>query len=158
MLQVMTRRAWALSLVVSAPALALALVEASVLGIALFGSHPRWPDPALNLSEATAVRDNAEVIRLLERGDDPNARLTVRAGLLGNDAAVSATPMEAAVSIRRTELMSLLFRRGAALRDDDWRRLRCVAERQEFGDVVRILDQHRGPASQSACTGEERLW
>lgn len=158
MLQAMNRRTLAFALVVSAPALALALVEASVLAIALVAPHPRWPDPALNLTEATAVREDAEVIRLLERGADPSARLTVRPGLLGNDREISATPLEAAVSIRRTELMSLLFRRGAVLSADDWRRLRCVAEIQELGDVVATLDTYHPGTPAPACTGDEYLW
>jgi hypothetical protein len=141
------------------PAAIVVLLEAAVLLGAAVGHHPWWPDLDLNLSEAAAVRDHAEVARLLERGEDPNARRPVRAGLLGNDDVVEATPLEAAVSIRRAELMDVLFTAGAALAPGDWGRLRCWAEAHEYDDVVARLDMHR-PASAGAveCHGEENLW
>jgi hypothetical protein len=142
----------------AAPAVILACIEAVILLIGTVTEHPRWPDVALNLSEATAVRDHAEVVRLLERGDDPNARRPVRPGLVGNEATVDAAPVEAAVSIRRPELIALLFDHGASLSPEDWRRLRCSAAAREYDDVVEALDRGGPVGTAVACSGNEALW
>lgn len=140
------------------PAIVIAAVEAVVLVIALFGNHPRWPDMQLNLSEASAVRDHAEVVRLLRAGESPDARRPVRPGLVGNDAVVEATPLEAAVSIRRTEVVNLLFEYGLRPSSAEWRRIRCAAQALDYGDVVDTLDARRPTGSTSTCSGDERLW
>src|ERR671919_925584 len=72
---------------------------------------PFWPAEALTLSEAAAVRDHAEVVRLIEEGHDPNRKWPVRAGLLDGDAHMMG-PLEAAVRIRRLSLVELLMRSG----------------------------------------------
>jgi hypothetical protein len=77
------------------------------------GLDPFWPTGTLTLSEAAAVRDHAEVVRLIEAGHDPNRRWPVRAGLL-DGAAQMISPLEAAVRIRRLSLVELLMRSGAA--------------------------------------------
>lgn len=150
---------WSVVLVAAAgaPALLAVCMETMTLVQAAAGSHPGWPDLRLNLSEATAVRDTAEVVRLLDDGADPNARYAVRPGLVDNSEPVNVTPLEAAISIRRAELVSLLLKRGVRVSDADWTRLRCVAREYEDEDLEAALDTSGG-AADPHCSGEETLW
>ena len=141
-----------------APALLVVCLETVTLVQAAAGAHPRWPDVRLNLSEATAVRDTAEVVRLLDDGTDPNARYAVRPGLVDNSETVNITPIEAAISIRRSELVSLLLKRGVRVGAADWTRLRCVAREYEDEDLEAALDASGGGSSDPHCSGEEKLW
>ena len=152
-----TRLRWLL-VAAAAPAVILACLEATILMIATVRDHPRWPNMDLNLSEATAVRDDAEVVRLLEGGENPDVRRPVRSGLVGNDVEIEATPLEAAISIRRSGLVNLLFERGANPSDVDWIRLRCSAQILEHADVVAVFDARRPEGVETGCSGDERLW
>ena len=137
----------------------VAVIEAGSLVLALGGNHPSWPDYQLNLSEAVAVRDTAETTRQLEAGEDPSARRRVRPGLMGNDVEVAASPLEAAVSIGRTELMGLLFERGARLSQPEWERLRCAARALEDDAVLAALDARRPVAGDIVvCSGNQQWW
>jgi hypothetical protein len=80
----------------------------------LAGINPFWPTPDVNVAEAAAVRDHAEVVRLIEAGQDPNRRWPVRADIIDGDSH-TMTPLEAAVEIRRLELVKLLVRHGASI-------------------------------------------
>ena len=154
----MRRSGW-LSLAAAGPAVVIVLIEAASLLLATGGRHPQWPDRQLNLAEAVAVRDTAEVIRLLEAGEDPSTRRRVRPGLMGNDVEVAAMPLEAAVSIGRTELIGLLFDRGARLTQEEWASLRCAARALEDDAVLAALDGRRPvPGGAVACSGEEQWW
>lgn len=140
------------------PALVLVSLEAAILMIATVRDHPRWPNTDLNLSEAAAVRDHAEVVRLIEGGEDPNTRRPVRTGLVQNDLEIEATPLETAISIRRPELVSLLFDSGARPSPADWLRLWCSAKALEYADVVAVLDTRRPDGVEMRCSGDESLW
>ena len=153
----LARLRWLLA-AVAAPAVVLASLEATNLMIATVRDHPRWPNTDLNLSEAAAVRDHAEVVRLIENGENPNTRRPVRPGLVQNDLEVEATPLEAAISIRRPELMGLLFERGAHPSPADWLRLRCSAQALEYADIVAVLDTRRPDGVEISCSGDESLW
>jgi hypothetical protein len=149
---------WWVGVAVGLPALALLCVEVAFLAAALVvGPGVRWPAYELNLAEAVAVRDTAEVVRQLEAGADPNLRQPVRPGLLGS-AAVEALPLEAAVSIRRPELVAVLRQRGAEAGPDTWRRLTCFAQREGFGEIVAALSPYRPGDAEPACAGDAALW
>ena len=64
----------------AAPGSPLTAALAVALVLAAFGRHPMWPDEPvnLNLSEAAAVRDSGEIVRLVERGENPDAARNVR--------------------------------------------------------------------------------
>ena len=85
------------TIMLAAPGCLLAIGLAVALGLAAFGRHPMWPHEQANLSEAAAIRDVAEIVRLIERGDNPNAARNIRAGLL-REMAVRLTPVQAAVA------------------------------------------------------------
>lgn len=153
----LTRLRWLL-VAAAAPAVVLASFEAANLMIAAVRDHPQWPNTDLNLSEAAAVRDHAEVVWLIESGENPNTRRPVRPGLVQNDTEVEATPLEAAISIRRAELVSLLFERGARPSPADWLRLRCSAQALEYADIVAVLDTRRPDGVEIRCSGDESLW
>lgn len=101
-----------LLLVAAAPAALLALVRAVFLVLALWDLHPFWLWEPLNLAEAAALRDRGEVARLLSEGQDPNATYRVRRGVVERYA-VQVTPMAAALSARRDEIVQLLLEAGA---------------------------------------------
>ena len=135
----------------AAPALMIAGARGLALILAAFGHHPMWPEWDLNLSEAAAVRDDAEVVRWIEQGQDSGNKLVVRSGLLF-DYPVSLTPLEAAAAAGNANTINLLFRAGAVLEPEDWSRLRCEAERS---DVVETLEAHRPSGAELRCTGTE---
>ena len=142
---------------VAIPAVLLLLMETiALVATAVTGENPRAPVVTLNLSEAVAVRDGAEMVRLIESGEDPNARRPVRAGLLGDDA-VNATPLEAAVSIRRSELMVWLYDSGARTDAATWTRLWCAAHDELFAEVQAELNARKPPDAATECTGSETI-
>jgi hypothetical protein len=118
------------------------------LVLAPFDRHPIWPRQQLNLSEAAAVRDVAEIARLIESSEDPNAAREVRAGLLAEHA-VRATPLEAAVAMRDPEVARLLLVNGAVMDAQVWNRLRCSADGAEMTDY---LDRRRPVKAIMDCT------
>lgn len=142
----------------AAPGVLVVIIDAALLLFAVVDHHPRWPDHRLNLTEAAAVRDNAEVVRLLGRGEDPNVRRPVRPGLLGNDGPVEVTPLEAAVSIRRPDLVDLLFEHGARPSPEQWVRLRCAAQDRGFDDIVAMLEARWPGGLAVTCSGGEHFW
>ncbi len=99
-------------LVAVAPAAVLALVRAAFLVLAVWDVHPFWLWEPMNLAEAAAVRDRGEVARLLAEGADPNATYRVRRGM-ADRYAVQVTPMAAALSARRDEIVQILLDAGA---------------------------------------------
>ena len=153
-------RAWRVAFVVAAvaPAVVLVCVEFGVLVWASVAGHPRWPDEHLNLSEAAATRDTAEMVRLIDGGHDPNGHYPVRPGLVDNNAEVHITPLEAAIAIRRAELVDLLFKDGVRLTADEWARLRCVAAMSDDEELIAAVDKGGSGQRDPSCTGRETLW
>ena len=109
-----------------------------------------WRGGPLTLAEAAALRDQAEVARLIEAGADPNAEYPLRPDVLSVN---RATPLEAAVAARRPEIVSLLRLEGATLDGPGWHRLHCLAVEIGEVDVINAVDTYRpatgGPGS---CT------
>jgi len=145
------------ALAAAIPACVLGAVEIGMLVIAMFSDHPLWRSETLNLSEAAALRDAAEAARLLERGEDPNIRRTVRAGYLDGNAN-EVTPLEAATFNRQPELVHLLMTYGAKLDESTWRRLRCFAQHNDGDDVAAELDTWRPSGVLLECSGAEQAW
>lgn len=99
-------------LIAAAPAALLALTRVVFLVLAVWGIHPFWRWEPLNLAEAAALRDRGEVARLLAEGEDPNATYSVRRGVV-RESAMQMTPMAAALTARRDEIVQLLLDGGA---------------------------------------------
>lgn len=99
-----------------------------------------WPPDQVNASEAVATGNYAEVVRLLENGDDPNRAHTVRPPLLTSGPLV-ATPLEAAVLGGNATMLELLLERGAVMTARLAGRLACLNERRRNAEVSAILDR-----------------
>ena len=94
------------------------------LALAPFDRHPMWPHQQMNLSEAAAVRDLAEIVRLIESSEDPDAPRDIRPGFLAEHR-VRATPLEAAVAAGDPEVARVLLTNGAVMDAQVWNDLRC---------------------------------
>ena len=133
------------------PACAAVVVSAAIIVSAAAGINvPFWQGGSLTLSEAAALRDSGEVLRLILSGADPNTVYSLRPGVL---AASSLTPLEAAVSARRAEIVELLFRHGARVDGFGWRHLHCLAVDEGAGDVVERLDRYKPATAAPSCEG-----
>jgi len=124
--------------IAAGPCLVLALVSAwwtagSVAGNGL------WPPDEVTLSEAVATRNNAEAVRLIERGADPNQPSPVRDGLLTNGYGVTVKPIEAAVGAQRADSVRMLLANGVAVDEDELRVLRCLEEARHDSGVRELL-------------------
>ena len=109
---------------------ALAASGWAVVGGAM-GASPFWTDPHMTVSEAAGLASSGEVVRLVHHEhQDPSQAWPVREGILG--ARQTLTPLEAAVAIRRHEMVLVLLRLGAAPR--------TPAERTAL--VCRAADNH----------------
>jgi hypothetical protein len=111
----------------------------------------------LTLSEAAALHDNGEVVRLIDAGGDPNEASTVRAELLRNDALV-VTPLEAAVGSDRVDIMEILLEHGAALDGATWTRLMCFATAIEADEARNLLEERRPPDASGSCEHVQTPW
>jgi hypothetical protein len=120
--------------------------------LAIVGRHPMWGHRELNLSEAAASRDEAEVVRLIGYGQDPNLQWEVRPGILSRES-LRVTPLEAAVGARDPHMVARLFANGAVLTPHVWSRLRCAAEGEGLPEV---LDAHRPEGVVLECGGPDR--
>jgi hypothetical protein len=144
---------WA-AIAVGSPGCLLAAASLVALTLAAFSEHPMWPHEEINLAEAAGAREEAEVVRLIEQGQDPNARYPVRAGFVF-DRNVRLTPLEAAVLNDDPTIAAQLFARGASLPGASWVALRCVAPGLR---VVPILDAHRPAGTTLECAGVKTPW
>ncbi len=137
----------AATVAVAAPGCLLAVVSALALALGIVNRDPVWSHQTLTLSEAASVDDEAEVVRLIERGADANAPYNIRAGFpLGVPARL--TPIDAAVAAKNASMVATLLTHGAVLDAGAWNRLRCSTEDD---DVARILDGHRPAGATVQC-------
>ena len=138
------------SLIIAAPCLALTTVS-GWWSVALAGGRGLWPPDEVTLSEAVATRNNAEALRLIEKGADPNRAGHVRDGLLTNGYEVVVLPLEAAVAAQRADSLRMLLATGASADEREFRVLRCLEQARHDSGVREILET-RAPG-ESDCTG-----
>jgi len=138
------------------PGVLLALVSAAALVGSLFDAHPLWPqpEPPLNLSEHAVVRGQADVVRMIRLGENPNAPRDIRKGLLTTDA-VRLTPLEAAVAANDASMVRALLANGAFVDAGTWNVLHCVTRSDEIRE---ILSARKPVDSAAQCQGVERPW
>ena len=139
------------------PGAALIVATAVMLAGLPFGVDPLWRVEPLTLAEAAALRDNGEVVRLIEAGADPNAPGTVRAEFLRNDP-LTITPLEAAVGSDRVDIMEVLLEHGARLDPATWNRLMCFATAIEADESRALLEQRRPDGASLACDHVQTPW
>ena len=139
------------------PGALLVLATAAMLVAVPFGIDPMWHVETVTLPEASALRDNGEVMRLIGLGADPNEAGMVRRDLAHNQAFV-LTPLEAAVSIERADTVELLLENGARMDAATWTRLICFADVVDAGDVRVLLEQRRPPDASASCEGVSTPW
>lgn len=142
------------ALLLSMPALVMASFAVFALVTAAGGRYAMWPHEPYNLAEAAGVREEPEVVRLLEKGGDPNARYPVRAGLIF-DQTMTLTPVEAAIARDAPEVLRWLVQNGAAMDGERWRYLRCIAEGD---DVIEFVDGLRPEGVSLNCDGVTAPW
>ena len=140
------------AIAVAAPGCLLAAASLVALMMTAFGDDPMWPHESVNLAEAAGTREEAEVVRLIEQGQDPNGRYPAREGLVLERAA-KLTPLEAAVLNDDPAIVRQLLARGASADGTSWGALRCVAGSR----VAPILDEYR-PSTSPDCAGIKTPW
>lgn len=142
------------ALAVAIPGCLLAAASLVALMLAAFGEYPMWPHKEVNLAEAAAVREEAEVTRLIEQGQDPNTRYPVRPGLLLERSA-ALTPLEAAVLNNDPAMAAHLLSKGVSLDGATWVALRCFATDSR---VAPVLDAHRPAGAVLDCSSAKVSW
>jgi hypothetical protein len=108
-----------------------------------------WPPDDVNVSEAVATRNYAELVRLLENGADPTRPYPVQASLLTSRPVV-ATPVEAAVMARNAGMLGLLIDKGAVITPAMAGRLKCLNADYPDQDVRAMLDRV-APGTEPDC-------
>jgi hypothetical protein len=142
---------------IALPGLVLILATALMLVGLPFGLDPLWRVEPLTLAEAAALRDNGEVVRLIDAGEDPNQASTVRAEFLQN-APLTVTPLEAAVGADRVDIMEVLLDHGAELDAATWTRLMCFATAIEADESRAFLEPRRPDGAALACDHVKTPW
>ena len=141
----------------AAPAALLGVMTAGMLLRAVFGAHPLWRSEPVNLSEAAALRDQATVVQLIRRGEDPYQRREVRADLLFNDRA-ELTAFEAAIAAGRAEVMEVILFASRRPAPAEWNQLRCLSKLEEADDIDEVLDRYKPESAVLECSGVTRPW
>jgi hypothetical protein len=135
---------------VALPCIVLAALSAWWFAGGLMGQG-LWPPDDVTLAEAIASRNNAEALRLITIGADPNQPSRVRDGLLTNGYDVVVTPVEAAVGAQRADSLRMLLAYGAVVDERELRVLRCYEHTRRDAGVREILDMHA--TGEPDCTG-----
>jgi hypothetical protein len=139
-----------LVLIIAAPCLVLAFLSAWWTAGRLVGDG-LWPSDNVTLSEAAATRNNAEAVRLIGSGANPNQPSHVRDGLLTIGYAVTIKPIEAAVGAQRADSVRTLLLNGATVDQEELRVLRCLEQARHDSDVRELLAVHS--TSDVDCNG-----
>jgi hypothetical protein len=124
--------------IIAAPCLVLAVLSGWWTAGRLAGNG-LWPPDDVTLSEAVATRNNAEAVRLIEKGANPNQPGRVREGLLTNGYAVTVKPVEAAVGAQRADSLRTLLANGAVVDHEELRVLRCLEQTRHDSGVRELL-------------------
>ena len=132
-----------------APAFAFVLVSAGILVLGAFGAHPFWRTEQVSLSEAAGSRDDAQALRLIMAGSDPNARYAVRRDFI-DTREHQITPLEAAVRVMRPPTVELLLFAGARPDEATWRLANCLPEGSDREQIVTLLAPYAA-ASEVRC-------
>jgi hypothetical protein len=154
-----SERAGVVTALFAAPGILFVIVTLALVAGPLVGFDPVWRSEPLSLPEAAGLRDDGEVLRLLRAGADIDAAGPIRAGFV-KSYEITMTPLEAAVGIRRADMVTLLLDRGARLSATSWTQLVCFARREGAREVEAVLVARR-PINTSpppVCDGIKTPW
>ena len=140
-----------------APQVVLAVSAIVLIVLGWMDRNPFWSPTTLTLSEATALRDQATVLVLIEGGADPDRSYPIRAGLTGERETV-LTPMQAAISEDRAEMAALLLSHGLKARAGqvcEWLALAVANDKKQVMSYLRSTfpTESTSCASQAASEG-----
>lgn len=138
-----------IALATAAPALVWLAAAAVVLVAALGGYRALAILLDLTLPEAAALRDQAEVLRQIRHGTDPNEADRVRRGVI-RDEEYLLTPLVAAAVNRHGGIVRLLVDNGAKLNDTNFAVLYCIAL-VKAADIVPFLMEHAPVGAPADC-------
>jgi hypothetical protein len=140
------------------PALAWLAAATVVLAAVLLGYRALAAPADLTITEAAVLSDEAELLRQIRHGANPNADASMRRGMLGDQDYIM-TPLEAAIAGRHAEVVQLLVDNGATLASNNFPRLLCLARLSDAADIVAVLETHAPPRSAAVdCTGIRLPW
>ena len=139
------------------PALLWLATMALLLAAVPFGYRALAAPVDLTMAEAAILRDEAEVLRQLERGVDPHAPQSIRAGILDDDV-FTMTPFEAAIAGRHLEIVELLTRGGGGLNEPVARRLICLSRAKAAPEITSFLEQHSRVSAPADCHDVRPPW
>lgn len=140
-----------------APQMVLAVSSIVLIGLGWMDRNPFWSPTTLTLSEATALRDQATVLVLIEGGADPDLPYRIRAGLTG-EREIVLTPMQAAISEDRVEMAALLLSHGLTAKVGqvcEWLAQAAANDKKEVMSYLRstFLTESASCASQPTSEG-----
>jgi hypothetical protein len=133
------RRSRVVGGIAALPAIALAVASLWWSAGAIRGNG-LWPPDDVTLSEAIATRNNAEALRLIALGANPNVPSRVRDGMLTYGYDVTMRPLEAAVGAQREDSLRLLLEHGAIVDAALARTLRCYERVHPERGIRTILE------------------
>ena len=126
----------------------IAIVTVFVALAVTTGYLPFAAPGGLTLPEAAGLRDPLAIEGQIRGGADPNARARVRPDII-RSTPLDVTPLEAAVGIRRLDVVQLLVRHGARVDAETFPVLSCFAARERATEIVEYLETRR-PAEAAA--------
>jgi hypothetical protein len=141
-----------------APQMVLAVSSIVLIGLGWMDRNPFWSPTTLTLSEATALRDQATVLVLIEGGADPDLPYRIRAGLTG-EREIVLTPMQAAISEDRVEMAALLLSHGLKAKVGqvcEWLALAAANDKKEVMSYLRSTFPTESASCASQPTSEGR--
>ena len=140
----------AVRLALAAPVVVWLAAAAAILLASSVGYRALAAPGDFTLAEAAALRDEADVLRQIGAGADPNARAVIRRGML-SDPEFLMTPLEAAVAARHDLVVGLLLANGARLDHANWPALYCLAQDRDADEIVVLLTQHAPAGAATDC-------
>lgn len=132
------------------PGLIVAAVVVASLGLRAAGVFPFEPAGRMTLSEAAALESEADIVRLVRAGADPNARRWVRRTRI-RAVGTELTPLEAAMTARHVSVMTLLAEHGAVVDAQNLPALWCLASSQHNPDALGWLRSRGGAEPAGGC-------
>ena len=150
-------RETAIASVAAVPGLAWVVTLLCLGASSLVGGPRLEPRPALTLAEAAALHDEAEILRLVRAGADPNLPVSVRPGVL-RSIGYTMTPLEAAIAERRVEILELLVELGAVVDTRNFASLWCFAQTRNDTDVSAFLEARVPQHPAVDCANVKIVW